>query len=280
MLEIRESQIEDIFATQLDEVRALLSIDNNITLINRQKKLPSGGILDLLFLSSNHLLLIELKAVRSKIKFCEQLIEYRNDLNLLQNQNQMPNLPIKSYLICTEFDNNHIFYCQEREIIPIKFSPYELLKNYYFKIKVITGLIALKPSNHGLWNLYLLNRILYVIPLSEEILIPSVVKKTELSKSTVGSYLRLSNELGLTSVEKYKAKLTRLGIEFVKKRDIEKPVDYISDEQTQILKEYILKIHLLARRFMEFIQLLKPFSFYQRIFILYRLMRQESFLHN
>jgi len=51
MLEIRESQIEDIFATQLDDVKNLLSIDGSIALINRQKKLPSGGILDLLFLS-------------------------------------------------------------------------------------------------------------------------------------------------------------------------------------------------------------------------------------
>ena len=31
MLEIRESQIEDIFATQLDEARKLLLLDGNIT---------------------------------------------------------------------------------------------------------------------------------------------------------------------------------------------------------------------------------------------------------
>ena len=70
MLEIRESQIEDIFASQLDEVRNLLSIKDSISLISRQKKLPSGGKLDLLFLSATDLLLLELKVVRSETIFC------------------------------------------------------------------------------------------------------------------------------------------------------------------------------------------------------------------
>lgn len=66
MLEIRESQIEDIFATQLDETKRILSIWGDVSLIARQKKLPSGGILDLLFLSLDSLLLVEVKAVGSK----------------------------------------------------------------------------------------------------------------------------------------------------------------------------------------------------------------------
>lgn len=106
MLEIRESQIEDIFATQLDDVKKLLSIDGSISLINRQRKLLSG-ILDLLFLSSNNLLLLELKAVRSEIKFCDQVIEYRKDILSLQPKNEFPNLPIKSYLVCPEFLDSH-----------------------------------------------------------------------------------------------------------------------------------------------------------------------------
>jgi len=59
-LEIRESQIEDIFATQLDETRHVLSIQDKISLISRQKILPSGNKIDLLFLSSTDLLLLEL----------------------------------------------------------------------------------------------------------------------------------------------------------------------------------------------------------------------------
>lgn len=236
MLEIRESQIEDIFATQLDDVKKLLSIQSDLTLINRQKQLPSGRKLDLLFLSSNNLLLLELKAVRSEIKFCDQVVEYRREIISLQSRNEFPNLPVKAYLVCSSFLDSHREYCIKNDIIPIQFSPYELLKNFYFKVKAISNLINLKPSNHGLWNLNLLNRILYSI--NGETSVSDLAQKTNLSKSTVGSYLRLSNELGLTKT-KPNVILTDLGIEYVEKKDTEKPVEFISESQTEVLKNFI-----------------------------------------
>lgn len=236
MLEIRESQIEDIFATQLDDVKKLLSIDGSISLINRQKKLPSGGILDLLFLSSNNLLLLELKAVRSEMNFCDQVVGYRNEIISLQHKNEFPNIPIKTFLVCPEFLESHKDYCYKNGIIPIQFSPYELLKNFYFKVKAISRLINLKPNNHGLWNLHLLNRILYSI--NTETTIEKLTHSTKLSKSTANSYLRLSTELGLTKI-KPKIILTELGIEYVKNRDKEKSVEFISELQTEVLKHHI-----------------------------------------
>jgi hypothetical protein len=236
MLEIRESQIEDIFATQLDDVKRLLSLKGNISLINRQKQLPSGGKLDLLFLSSSDLLLLELKAVRSEIKFCDQVLDYRKEIISLQYKNEFPNLPVKAYLVCPTFLDSHKEYCLKNDVIPIQFSPYELLKNFYYKVKAISSLINLKPSNHGLWNLNLLNRILYTI--EGETTLSVLVQNTKLSKSTVGSYLRLSNELGLTK-SKPVIHLTDLGIEFVKNRDIEKSIEFISEVQTEILKKFI-----------------------------------------
>ncbi len=237
MLEIRESQIEDIFATQLDDVKNLLSVNGNIALINRQKKLPSGGILDLLFLASNELLLLELKAVRSQAEFCDQVIEYREEIISLQPKDEFPNLPIKTFLVCPDFLDNHKKYCYKNEVIPIQFSPYELLKNFYFKVKAVSSLVNLKPSNHGLWNLHLLNRILYSI--NDKINIQELINSTKLSKSTINSYLRLSSELGLTRT-KPTIILTDLGRSFVKSRDKENPVEYISDEQTELLKAHII----------------------------------------
>ncbi len=236
ILEIRESQIEDIFATQLDEVKSTLLVTDNISLISRQKILPSGNKLDLLFLSSSDLLLVELKAVSSEIKFCEQIIGYRQELIELQGRREIPNLPIKAYLLCPYFLEGHRKFCNENDVIPIQFSPYELLKNYYFKVKAITKLINLKPSNHGLWNLNLLNRILYSI--KNENTIEELEKKTSLSKSTVGSYLRLSTELGLT-IRTPKVSLTHLGSIYVNKREQSAPIEFISEEQTEVLKEYI-----------------------------------------
>jgi hypothetical protein len=162
MLEIRESQIEDIFASQLDEVKNILSLNEALTLIDRQRKVDSGRI-DLLFLSVSSLHLLELKAVTSKKEFCDQTIGYRKDLLELQSKNALPTLPLKSYLVCPKFIHSHKDYCIENDIIPIEFSPYELLKNYYFKVKAISNLITIKPSNHGLWNLHLLNPIIYSI---------------------------------------------------------------------------------------------------------------------
>jgi len=236
MLEIRESQIEDIFATQLDEVKGLLSLTDNVSLIERQKILPSGNRLDLLFLSASNLILIELKAVKSKIKFCEQIIGYREELIELQEKGEIPGLPLKSYLVCPVFLDTHRDVCVKNDIIPLQYSPYELLKNYYFKIKAISKLITLKPSNHGLWNLHLLNRILYSI--GSGTTIEKLTKATELSRSTVGSYLRLSSELGLTKTRP-KVMLTELGKQYVDNAERDKPINYISDTQTDIIKEYI-----------------------------------------
>lgn len=236
MLEIRESQIEDIFATQLDEVKHALSLHNEISLISRQKILPSGNKIDLLFLSATDLHLLELKAVRSEIQFCEQVVGYRDELIKLQEKREIPTLPIKAYLVCPDFLDIHKNFCRKNNIVPIQFSPYELLKNYYFKVKAVTKLINLKPSNHGLWNLKLLNRLLYSIKNQNSI--EELVKKTRLSKSTVGSYLRLSTELGLTTT-KPKVSLTGLGLNFVERREKSVPVEYISDKQTEVLQEHI-----------------------------------------
>lgn len=235
MLEIRESQIEDIFATQLDDVKSILSLNENLTLIDRQRSLTSGR-LDLLFLSVSSLHLIELKAVQSKREFCTQTIGYRNDLIKLQTENKIPALPLKSYLVCPKFIQSDIDYCIDNDIIPIEFSPYELLKNYYFKIKAISSLITIKPSNHGLWNLHLFNPILYVI--EDKTNIAKISKITGKSKSTVGSYLRLASELGLTTKE-FEVNLTDLGKKYVKLKD--EKIERLNDNQVELLKDHIVK---------------------------------------
>ncbi len=235
MLEIRESQIEDIFATQLDDVKSILSLNENLTLIDRQKRLNSGRI-DLLFLSVSSLHLLELKAVTSKIEFCDQTIGYKNDLLELQIKNQIPSLPLKSYLVCPKFIHTHKDYCIKNDIIPIEFSPYELLKNYYFKVKAISNLISVKPSNHGLWNLHLFNPIIYAI--EEDTHIARLSNITGKSKSTVGSYLRLANELGLTNRE-FKVTLTDLGKKYVQLKD--DSIDRLNENQVELLKDYIVK---------------------------------------
>jgi len=235
MLEIRESQIEDIFATQVDEVKSILSIQETLTLIDRQRKVNSGRI-DLLFLSSASLHLLELKAVPSRREFCHQTIGYRNDLLDLQSTKQLPSLPLKSYLVCPQFADSHKRYCFDNDIIPVEFSPYDLLKNYYHKVKAISNFISLKPSNHGLWNLHLFNPIIYAINAPTDI--ATLSRTIEKSKSTVGSYLRLANELGLVDLE-HDIQLSRLGKQYVALRD--EGVLKLNEEQVDLLKNHITK---------------------------------------
>ncbi|MFH1732343.1 MAG: hypothetical protein ABIF82_11935 [Planctomycetota bacterium] len=238
MLEVRESQIEDILASQLDEARDLLSVQQNLSLVARQKTLPSGGILDLLYLSPSNLLLVELKVVPSQVCFCHQVAGYRDEVIDLQTTREMPNVPVKGYLACPAFSDRDKKLCRDLDITPVLFSPYRLLENYYSRVKAITVLIQMKPSNHGLWNLSLLNRLLYAIDSGTTV--DQLRSRTSLAKSTIGSYLRLSTELGLTTTKPVVA-LTPLGRQYVEYRETDKPEGYISDKQSEVVRTFIVK---------------------------------------
>lgn len=237
MIEIRESQIEDILSTYLDLTKNILSLEGDLSLIGRQKKLPSGGILDLLFLEKNYLHLLELKVEPGKKDFCRQIVGYYNDLQEMQNKDELPKLPIKKYLVCPEFSSTEINFCVDHDVIPITYSPYEILKTYYFRVKAISCLIDLKPNNHGVWNLHLLNRILFCVNVNngDE---NNISKKIGLTKSTVNSYFKLASELGLVTLDT-PYKLTKLGDVYIKESDGYKPVDYLNDKQVRVLSDFI-----------------------------------------
>lgn len=238
IIEIRESQIEDILSTHMDIAKTVLSFDGDLSLVGRQKHLPSGGVLDLLFLGRNRLHLVELKVEQSKQEFCLQLLRYKDDLLTLQDRQEMPKLPINLYLACPKFTKPDINYCSDNDIRPVEYSPYELLKEFYFRVKAISNLVELKPKNHGVWNLYLLNRILYAI--EDNLTINDFKSSFSLTSSTIGSYLRLSEELGLIHERKNPA-LSESGKKYVKSRDSGKPVNYINDDQSQLLSDFIKK---------------------------------------
>ncbi len=236
IIEIRESQIEDILSTHIDITKTVLSFEGDLSLVGRQKHLPSGGILDLLFLGRNRLHLLELKVEQSRQEFCLQLLRYKDDLLVLQDRQEMPRLPINLYLACPKFTKQDILYCSDNDIRPVEYSPYELLKEFYFRVKAISNLVELKPKNHGVWNLYLINRILYA--LNDDISISDISSSFSLAPSTINSYLKLSEEFGLIDNSK-SPKLNELGKEFVKKRDLNKPTNYVSDEQSIVLSNFI-----------------------------------------
>ncbi len=56
---VRESQIEDVLATYTDIAKETLAIKEELTLLARQKILPSGEKIDLLFVADSRIKLVE-----------------------------------------------------------------------------------------------------------------------------------------------------------------------------------------------------------------------------
>lgn len=71
MADVRESQIEDVFATFPSIFRSLANLSVEPRILSRQLPLGSGR-LDLLFLEGSRLLLVELKVERFKPEFLDQ----------------------------------------------------------------------------------------------------------------------------------------------------------------------------------------------------------------
>jgi hypothetical protein len=81
--EVRESEIEDIFAQYPVLLRGVLGLSNDIFLVSRQMTLPSGR-LDLVYSHLSELLLIELKVESFQRQFVKQVLDYKTDLLMLQ----------------------------------------------------------------------------------------------------------------------------------------------------------------------------------------------------
>ena len=81
-VEVRESEIEDIFAQYPVLLRRILELSADIFLVARQKTLP--GRPDLLYSHLSELLLVELKVEPYQEPFVTQVTEYRSDLVSLQ----------------------------------------------------------------------------------------------------------------------------------------------------------------------------------------------------
>lgn len=236
---IREAQIEDILATYPDVLKEILSISEDLTLIARQKILPSGNKIDLLFITGKKILLVELKVEIFRREYLKQVKDYVIELKQLQTGEKLVEGVIVPYLLCVDFRDDDKRLCEEQGVFLVSYSPDFVLENFFIRLKNLANFITLKPTNHGLWNIHLLNRIFYVldVPKSKG----ELVTACGLSKSTVGSYLRLAQELLLISEAEGKWALTGTGKKFVWNRDPKGPLEYISNDQSKILQNVIIQ---------------------------------------
>lgn len=239
MIEIRECQIEDILATYPDITKEILGLTDDLTLLARQKTLPSGNKLDLLFVSGTRLKLLELKIGAFDKQFIDQTLQYKNELIQLQSEDKLVNGHIDVYLLCPAMVREEKEQCLNHGISPVEYSPENVLQSFFARLRGSAEFIAMKPADHGLWSLHLLNRLLYVIKDAEAK--KTLSKQIGLSESTVASYLRFAQELHLVNRTNKKFSLSELGKKYVSNRQLEAPKDYISDDQARILQELVIK---------------------------------------
>jgi len=237
---IRESQIEDVLATYPDIAKEILGISEELTLLSRQKILPSGNKLDMLFVAGTKLKLLELKVEPFQDEFVEQTDRYKNELLELQRENKLVNGPVDAYLLCPLISKKQKEACRSRSIEPVEYSPEFVLESFFSRLKNLAGFITIKPADHGLWNLHLLNRLLYKMEKTQ--MKEELVSKTGLSESTIGSYLRFAEEMRLvTKKNRREYLLTELGKKYVWNREPKAPNEHISEEQAKVLQDFIIK---------------------------------------
>lgn len=243
---VRESQVEDVLATYPDIAKEILGIKEELTLLARQKILPSGDKIDLLFVADSHIKLVELKVEKCKPVFIHQVKSYIDELTKLQDANKFITGDVDAFLVSPEFSTEQEKLCKQFGIIPCEYQPQNVLDAFFARLKEFANFITLKPADHGLWQLHLLNRLLYA--LSEKKIKKELAEETGLSVSTVGSYLRLAKDLHLIeTTDNKKYQLADLGKKYVWARDIKVPVEFISDEQSRVLQDFIIKDPFVSR---------------------------------
>ena len=237
-VKVRESQIEDVLASYPEVAQRLVGSTHELRLIARQMPLRSGR-LDLLFSAGKELLLLELKAEAFKRNFLSQVKSYSGDLEDLQREGSLIAAPINPMLLCPQFTSSQERLCSSEGVRPVSYSPEDVLMEFYQRLGAVASFISLRPSDHGLWNIHLIHRVLYFLVAQQSV--PSLARATGLSARSVGNHLRFAQELHLVARRQQRYELTELGQAYVAARDPNFPPDFTSEQQTEILRNFIVK---------------------------------------
>lgn len=236
-VDIRESEIEDVFAVYPHLLANVLGVSDDMYLMARQKALPSGR-LDLVYACLSEVLLIELKVEAFKKKFLDQILDYRADLLELQQQGRFIKGSIVPYLLCPESNRESGETAIHRGVRFVTYDPAEVLTEFYKRAPLNTKYMSVVPSDKGVWRIGLVGQSLAVAAASPEV--ATIARTRGLSVKTIGNQFRLAEELGLVNNIGGRALVTELGREFLSKRDGDVVADLVSREQAGCLRRFIL----------------------------------------
>jgi hypothetical protein len=239
-MEIRETQIEDILISSPTLMKETLKLEEEPRFIGRQLVVPSGR-LDMLYAYQKDLFLIELKVVAFQKKFIHQVINYRNDLQLFQQQGKLIQGYIQPFLLLPEISNPNQKAAEAEGILCEVYNPETILKYFYSeKLKPVSSFVENKPIDIGIWNIHLINKFIYYIEHTNSI--KELQHIVGGSPKTLYNKIKFAYELGLlkwSSKNDYIA-LSEIGKWYVAAKDIYFG-DTLSDEQAKILRTQVVE---------------------------------------
>lgn len=239
-MEIREKQIEDILVSSPSLVQRTFGMEEEPRLIGRQIIVPSGR-LDMLYTYQQYLFLIELKVATFQKRFITQVLDYKKDLQKMQQQGKLISGDIVPCLLMPKATKNGREEIESHNILLQEYNPEDILNYFYSeRLKPITSFSELKPIDIGIWNMHLINKFIY--HLTETNSIKELQEIVGGSSKTLYNKIRFANELGLLNWSKNGdyIVLTQLGEKYVAAKD-----DYLeqalSEDQAKQLKDYVMQ---------------------------------------
>lgn len=236
-LEIRENEIEDIFALYPMQLRQVLGLSNDIHLVARQKILPSGR-LDLVYSHLSDLLLIELKVERFRQSFVDQVMGYKGDLEHLQQTGAFIHGALLPILLCPEATGSEKQYAAGMGVDTIVYDPADVLTEFYRNAPLDVSYLDVKPVDIGVWRLGLINEAVCLA--AKHHTVAQIAAQKGQSPRTVGNQMRLADALGLVTLKNNQVQLTATGEDFVRARDELSPPDLLAPEQAAVIRKFIL----------------------------------------
>jgi len=235
-IQVRELEIEDVFVYHPPTLARLLGWEHELSLVARQLPLPSGR-LDLLFVSRNELFLIELKVEPFKDISLKQILQYRDDLLQMQEAGALVSGPIRAFLLVTGFTEKEHQLAAKEGVATVAYEPGEVLEAFYQQAGGLSNFLKVRPVDLGVWNIHVINRVLYSLP--QHSTREALSKQIDIALSTTRNHLNFARQLGLVALLDGNYLLTDLGREYISARDHSVSEFVLSEGQTEALKKHI-----------------------------------------
>jgi hypothetical protein len=239
-MEIRETQIEDILISSPALMKETLKLDEEPRFIGRQIIVPSGR-LDMLYAYQKDLFLIELKVATFQKKFISQVINYRNDLQLFQQQGKLIQGYIQPFLLLPEISNSNQRAAEAEGVLCKEYNPETILEYFYSeKLKPISFFAEKKPIDIGIWNIHLINKFIYSIEHANSI--KELQHIVGGSPKTLYNKMKFADELGLLNwdLKNDYIALSEIGKRYVAAKDVYFG-DTLSEGQAKILRVQVVE---------------------------------------